>query len=136
MRSCRASAGAAVLGTAAGLCPAVVLARENGTITIAGGTAGTTSSPATKMLGRCLCTSVAGPELPLGCRADACWDVVLIPFPFLFPAMQQEGLSPAEPGVQLFAGAGTSGADLVASRLPAFWQHESPEAPSPWGTPS
>lgn len=44
----------------------VLLRAEPGQIAGAGGTAGTVSSPATTVLGRCLCTSLAGLELPLG----------------------------------------------------------------------
>lgn len=49
----------------------------------------------------------------------------------MFPAMQQEALSLAELRVQTFPGAGASSADPVASWLPAFWQHKSPEPPTP-----
>lgn len=41
-------------------------------------------------------------------------------FYFIFPAVQQGVLLPAERGVQPFPGAGASGDDLVASCLPAF----------------
>lgn len=39
-------------------------------------------SPATAMLGQCLCTSLAGLEQLLGCQACAGWVVVPLPFPF------------------------------------------------------
>lgn len=59
-------------------------------------------------------------------------DAATIPV-FMFPAMQREALSPAEPGVQPFPGAGASSADPVASRLPVFWQRKSPEIPPSLG---
>lgn len=45
--------------------------------------------------------------------------------------MQQEALSPSQPGVQPFLGAAASSADPVASRLPALWHCKSPEPPVP-----